>query len=228
MARVLSIETSGSICSVAIIENQCVVEIISTEEPNVHSKKLAVFIQDIFKKTNLNPSDIDVVAVSEGPGSYTGLRIGFSLAKGLCYALDKPIVLVPTLKAIAFEMKKQISQSESLIIPMIDARRMEVYSAIYDCNLNETKSPWAEILTENSFLEYKNSKVFYAGDGAHKFMNINKLDNFHYLKNIQLTAESIGILGEKEFLKGNTNDVAYCEPFYLKEFKAGSPKVKGL
>ena len=170
-------------------------------------------------------AELDAIAVSKGPGSYTGLRIGVSTAKGLCYALDKPLIAVNTLLAMANEVNRQ-NHSQALLCPMIDARRMEVYTALYDGELNELEKTSAKILEENSFDETLNQKqVLFFGNGADKFMALKTgVANAVFIDNITPSAWSVGLLANQAFLRGDFEDVAYFEPFYLKDFVATKPK----
>ncbi len=232
MTKILHIETATQICSVALSENDTVIESKSTNEQNAHSRVLTVFIDEILKKCNVKPQDLDAVAVSMGPGSYTGLRIGVSTAKGLCYALDKPLIAVSTLQAMAMGMLQKPGQlfEGALFCPMIDARRMEVYSAIFDFSNNQVREILAEIIDENSFEEeFQNYTLYFAGDGAEKCKSVLAHNpNAHFLDHFVPSAELMVKIANEKFRAGEFEDVAYFEPFYLKDFIAGPPKVKGL
>tara|TARA_R110001592_G_scaffold348265_1_gene642337 strand:- start:928 stop:1578 length:651 start_codon:yes stop_codon:yes gene_type:complete len=190
-----------------------------------HSTLLTVVIEQIMKQVGMEMAELDAIAVSKGPGSYTGLRIGVSTAKGLCYALDKPLIAVNTLLAMANEVNRQ-NHSQALLCPMIDARRMEVYTALYDGELNELEKTSAKILEENSFDETLNQKqVLFFGNGADKFMALKTgVANAVFIDNITPSAWSVGLLANQAFLRGDFEDVAYFEPFYLKDFVATKPK----
>jgi tRNA threonylcarbamoyladenosine biosynthesis protein TsaB len=215
MTYILNIETSTKNCSVAIAKDG--VMIVCREIAEIgysHAEKLHVFIEEILVETNLKFSDLNAIAVSQGPGSYTGLRIGVSAAKGLCYALDIPLIAVDTLEVLA----SQITIEEGVIVPMIDARRMEVYSAIFDKNHQKIRDTKAEILTEVSFSEL-NQTVYFVGDSSQKAKTLLEKDNFIFSDDViypsakQMTKKSYTLFTNNRF-----EDVAYFEPFYLKDF----------
>lgn len=215
MAYILNIETSTKNCSVALAkEGETIVCKEIAEMGYSHAEKLHVFIEEILAEANLKFSDINAIAVSQGPGSYTGLRIGVSAAKGLCYALDIPLIAVDTLEVLA----SQVAIEEGLIIPMIDARRMEVYSAIFDKNHQKIRDTKAEILTEESFSDM-NETIYFVGDSSQKAKTLLQKDNFVFVDDViypsakQMTKKSYTL-----FTKNRFEDVAYFEPFYLKDF----------
>lgn len=234
MALILGIETASTICSVALINDGVLLAIRESEGTREHSAELTGYIADVFSEAGLTYQQLDAVAVSMGPGSYTGLRIGVSSAKGLCYALDKPIIAVDTLKSLAWQAIQYYIQSGKnldnvLFCPMLDARRMEVYTAMFDKDLRLIEPVYANIITEDSFNSFSGKEIIYFGDGASKCNSLfDSKDNFTFSGNINLSAKAICMLAEKEFENGNFADLAYCEPFYLKEFIAGKPRVKGL
>ncbi len=212
----LNIETASKNCSVSISLNG---ETVALKELNdggyTHAENLHAFIEDVLKLAKLKLHDIDAVAVSKGPGSYTGLRIGVSAAKGISYAIDKPLISVDTLKVLA----KQVSDQEGLIIPLIDARRMEVYSAVYDKQLQLVRAIDAEIITENSFESFlKNQSVYFLGDGAEKCQTLIKHPNATFILGKFPSANEMGKLSEEKYKNQEFEDVAYFEPFYLKDF----------
>ncbi len=234
MALILGIETASTICSVALVNDGVLLAIRESEGTREHSAELTGYIADVFSEAGLTYQQLDAVAVSMGPGSYTGLRIGVSSAKGLCYALDKPIIAVDTLKSLAWQALQNYIQSGKnldnvLFCPMLDARRMEVYTAMFDKDLRLIEPVYANIITEDSFNSFSGKEIIYFGDGASKCNSLfDSKDNFTFSGNINLSAKAICMLAEKEFENGNFADLAYCEPFYLKEFIAGKPRVKGL
>lgn len=234
MALILGIETATSICSVALVLDSKLVAIRETVGTQQHSASLTGFISELFTETGFSFTQLDAVAVSMGPGSYTGLRIGVSSAKGLCYALDKPLIAVDTLKSLALQAKLtcnrlHIETTHVYLAPMIDARRMEVYTTLFDQNLETVEPVSALVVTGEAFGKYEGRKIFYFGDGAAKCKPLFEQNkNITFLENIQLSAEAICLLAEVDFAENKLADVAYCEPFYLKEFIAGKPKVKGL
>jgi tRNA threonylcarbamoyladenosine biosynthesis protein TsaB len=220
---ILNIETSTRNCSVALAKNGKT--IICKEIAEIgfsHAEKLHVFIEDIIKEAKINFSDLKAIAVSKGPGSYTGLRIGVSAAKGLCFALDIPLISINTLKVLAM----QVSIESGVIIPMIDARRMEVYSAIFDHQFNKIRTIEAQILDENSFSEIE-EKIYIVGDSSDKAKTILTNRNITYLDEILFpSTNQMGQLSFEKFQNNDFEDLAYFEPFYLKDFLITTPKSK--
>lgn len=229
MSRILMIETATAVCSVGICIHGELQSIREELKPNSHASLVAVFIGEVLKECNMKAADLDAVAVSMGPGSYTGLRIGVSSAKGICYAVSKPLIAVSTLKNLAEGMiSMNASSNDALYIPMIDARRMEVYMAMYDRMGQEMVPVAAEIITPDSFDKYAPQDLFIAGDGAEKTMDvlsyggsITKLDT---LPSVRFMCHSV----DRQYTEGTFVNSAYFEPYYLKDFVAGKPKVKGL
>lgn len=223
MARILNLETATTNCSVSISEGN---DIISLKENNAinysHSEQLHIFIKEALEEASLLFSDLDAIAVSKGPGSYTGLRIGVSAAKGLCFSLDLPLISVPTLGSMA----NQISISEGeVIIPVLDARRMEVYSAVFNRSYQEMRETRAEIIDENSFGAYTSMhKVHIIGSGAEKCQEILAHPNFHFNTSIVPTAREMSKIAFKKFQESIFENVAYFEPYYLKDFVLQSKK----
>lgn len=184
------------------------------EEGYSHAERLHVFIEEIIKESGITFQDLSAIAVSQGPGSYTGLRIGVSAAKGLCFALDVPLIAVDTLQVLA----SQASVSDGLIIPMLDARRMEVYSAIFTSNFVNTRAVQAEIITENSFEDLQET-LYFVGDCAEKCKTVLTQGNFIFLDEIKYpSAKEMCFLSFEKYKKNDTVDVAYFEPYYLKDF----------
>lgn len=217
---ILNIETSTKACSVALHKNGEL--IVSREDLTTnfsHSEKLLKFISKLFSDAKLSLSDLDAIAVSMGPGSYTGLRIGVSTAKGLCYGLDIPLISISTLKAMSFGMALEIKAD--LYCPMIDARRMEVYSAFFDINNTEVRKIQADIIDENSYKKELEKKVVFFGDGSEKIKEKIKHENAMFISNIHPSAKNMGLLSYQKFNKSLFEDLAYFEPFYLKDFVAG-------
>ena len=215
MALILNIETATKNCSVSLSnEGKTMVCKEIAEQNFSHAEKLHLFIAEVLAENNLVFSDLSAVAVSQGPGSYTGLRIGVSSAKGLCYALNIPLIAVDTLQLLA----KQIQIEKGIILPMIDARRMEVFTAFYDKNFNQIRNVQAEIIDENSYAEI-DEILHLVGDGTEKFKTTLTNDKFVFHSNvIYPSAKEMSALSYEKFQKQDFVDVAYFEPFYLKDF----------
>ena len=215
MTYILNIETATKNCSVSLAKNgETILCKEIAEQGYSHAEKLHVFIEEIVKEANVNFSEIKAVAVSKGPGSYTGLRIGVSAAKGLCYALQIPLISIDTMQVLA----KKVAIENGLIIPMIDARRMEVYSAIFDKNYNKIKDVEAEVLTENSYQDFDQA-IYFIGDCQEKCKKVLTKDNFKFLPEIIFpSANEMSQLSFEKFQNNDFEDVAYFEPFYLKDF----------
>lgn len=230
MAKILNIETSTRICSVALGEGDKILASRKKFDTFEHSKILHPFIAEIMEEAGWHYTDLDAVAVSEGPGSYTGLRIGVSAAKGICYSQEIPLIAVSTLQAMAMHAVEEIKPQNGLLAPMIDARRQEVYTAVFDVSGKEIKNVAAEIIDENSFREfYETKKMFYFGDGAEKCRStFQDNENMHYHAGGFPSAVYMNKLARIKAHDQDFVDVAYFEPFYMKDFIAGKPKVKGL
>ena len=215
MAYILNIETATKNCSVSIAKDgETLVCKEIAEQGYSHAEKLHVFISEALEAIQLKFSDLTAIAVSQGPGSYTGLRIGVSAAKGLCYALNIPLIAVDTMEILA----SAISVEDAVVIPMIDARRMEVYSAIFSSDTSKIRDTKAEIITEASFSEISET-IHFVGDGALKCQEILSSDKFVYHPEIIFpSARQMSILSFEKHKKNDTVDVAYFEPFYLKDF----------
>ena len=214
----LCIETSGKNCSVALFEGLQLVSIreVHTEQFS-HSENLHVFIEQVLKESNLQPKAIKAIAISAGPGSYTGLRIGVATAKGLCYGWDIPLIALPTLRILAEQVTYEFTDIE-YIIPMIDARRMEVFTAVYSYDFSPILGERAEILTESTFDTYLNKgKTIFLGDGITKFQAICKHKNAYFWENKFPSAKQMGRLALEKYQAQAFEDIAYFEPFYLKE-----------
>ena len=224
MALILNIETATKNCSVSVAKNG---EILAIKELNngnySHAEVLHPFIVDILREANVSSSELSAVAVSKGPGSYTGLRIGVSAAKGLCFAFDKPLISIETLTSLAHS----ISINDGIIVPMIDARRMEVYAAVYNIEYHQIREIKAEIIDENSFIEYlENNKVYFLGDGAAKCKEIITHKNAVFIDDKHPSAKEMAQLSFDKHKKNDIEDVAYFEPFYLKDFVAVPQKKR--
>ena len=215
MPIILNIETATKNCSVALAKEGKIVACKEIAEQNFsHAEKLHVFIEELLTENQLQFSDLSAIAVSQGPGSYTGLRIGVSSAKGFCYALNIPMIAIDTLQLIA----KQIQIEEGIIIPMIDARRMEVFTAFYDKNYQQIRNTQAEIIDETSYQEISEI-IHLVGDGTEKFKNTLTDNKFIFHSDVVFpSAKQMTQLSFDKFLKNDFVDVAYFEPYYLKDF----------
>jgi len=224
MALILSLETATKVCSVALHNNGELLGIREQSGDYSHSELLNKFIAELLEETAITFEQLDAIAVSKGPGSYTGLRIGVSTAKGFCYALNIPLIAVDTLKAMSLRAFNYINKEAAIYLPLIDARRMEVYSGAFDGNQKSITSIVAKIIDEESFSEFEGQEVYYFGDGAVKCKELFSKLNFTLLDTIFPSAAEIGILAELSFKKLLFEDVAYFEPYYLKDFLATTPK----
>lgn len=221
MSYILNIETATKNCSVAIAkEGKTIVCKEIAEEGYSHAERLHVFIEEVVAEAGIAINQLAAIAVSQGPGSYTGLRIGVSSAKGLCFALDIPLIAVDTLKALA----SKVTFSDGLIIPMIDARRMEVYSAIFSSKMEILRPLQAEIIDETSFSNIED-KLYFVGDCAEKCREVLAKDNFVFLEDIKFpSANEMSFLSFEKYKKSDFVDVAYFDPYYLKDFMITTSK----
>lgn len=224
MALILSIETATSVCSVALHRDGQLLSVKEIDSDKSHSTMLLQFVADVLTESGENKKHLDAIAVSEGPGSYTGLRIGLSTAKGLCFALEKPLIAINTLDAMAF-LAFDGGKENTLYAPMIDARRMEVYTALYNSNYNRVLEPCAKVVDENSFAkELAENSVVFLGNGAEKCKEVLNSDNAYFIDGLKPSAVTIGQLAFKKYTAKQFEDVAYFEPNYLKEFYTPPPK----
>jgi tRNA threonylcarbamoyladenosine biosynthesis protein TsaB len=233
MAIILNLETATQVCSVVLAKDGKLLGKRELNEKNVHAEVLTPFIEEVIEEAGLKLSHLDAVAVSKGPGSYTGLRIGVSTAKGLCYSLDKPLISVGTLDSLAHYAVKKLPYSVApnhLLCPMIDARRMEVYAALFNSELHKQTEVAPLILDEQSFNDLKEGqKLILLGDGSGKTKALFKhRSQIEIHEEILCSAEGMVQISEEKFNQEDFEDLAYFEPCYLKEFIAGIPKVKGL
>ncbi len=220
MTYILNIETATHICSISLSKNGKTIDLIESFEDKTHAELLTVFIEKILIQNKINTSDLSAIAVSEGPGSYTGLRIGASVAKGLCYGLKIPLISIPTLLAMA-KGAKETQKEDALLCPMIDARRMEVYTSIYDQQLNTIEDVHAKIIDEDSFLDIlAKQKVLFFGTGSEKCKSSIQHNNAIFVDQACISANNMSSLSFEKFENNNFEDIAYFEPFYLKEFQA--------
>lgn len=223
MALILNIETATKNCSVSLSNNGNLITYREIAEQGYsHAEKLHVFIEEVLLEASIQFGDLKAVAVSQGPGSYTGLRIGVSAAKGLCYALNIPMIALDTLSVLAH----QIQIKDGLIIPMIDARRMEVYCAVFDSHYEKILETKAEIITEESFSTYDET-IYFIGDSATKCKEVLKQSNHIFMEEIVYpSSKDMAKLSFKKYQENDFVDVAYFEPLYLKDFVATTPKSK--
>ena len=233
MSLILCIETGTDICSVGIARDGELISLRESDEGRDHAKRVGVFVDELLRETGVLPDELDAVAVGMGPGSYTGLRIGVSFAKGLCYGQNIPLVAVGSLDSLVEVAREDYEAGildidnwdKALLCPMIDARRMEVYAAIYDRALNVKREIAADIIDENSYLEFlEKQPVYFFGNGSAKCKEKITHPNAHFIDGIYPLAKWMFPLAEKAKSKGDFKDVAYFEPFYLKEFVASQPK----
>lgn len=230
MATILNIETSTHVCSVALCKDNKVITLKENKEGLNHAKLVTVFIDEILKENNLKLNNIDAIGTSRGPGSYTGLRIGVSTAKGLCYGANIKLVAIDTLQAMTVEAICRAGESkDALFCPMIDARRMEVFCALYDEHNVQKEDIKAVIVDDNSFKDILDKqKVIFFGTGAEKCKNTIKHKNAIFMDNIVPSAANMTSLANDAYNNNTFEDVAYFEPFYLKNFIATTPKKKVL
>ena len=221
---ILAIETSTKTCSVALGENGQLIAEKEIGGDYSHAENLASFVQEVLIECNCSLDDLNAVAVGKGPGSYTGLRIGVSYAKGLCYALDIPLISIDSLKGIANGALQEVP-SDAIIAPMIDARRMEVYCAFYDLDLNPLKEVTADIIDALAYKKLLDKqRIVFLGNGAEKCIPIIDHPNAIFLKGKDTSAKFLLSLAQEKYEKGSFENLAYFEPFYLKDFVAGKPK----
>ncbi len=224
MACILHIETSTNACSVAVSEDgQRIYEETEHGERGAGAEQLGRMVDEALSFTDSHAIPFDAVAVSCGPGSYTGLRIGVSMAKGICYGRDLKLIAVPTLElmCVPILLRETIQEENALLCPMIDARRMEVYSALYDRSLKEVRPVGADVVTEDTYKQWLDERpIYFFGNGAKKCREIINHPNAHYIDGIEPLAKWMMPLAEKRFLNEQFEDVAYFVPFYLKDFVA--------
>jgi tRNA threonylcarbamoyladenosine biosynthesis protein TsaB len=224
----LAIETSTEICSVALGKNSECIAIVENEQGNSHAEKIILYVDEVLQQAGLEKIQLDAVCISEGPGSYTGLRIGVSSAKGLCDALDIPLIAVSTLQSMAWGAREAFGDYK-YYCPMIDARRMEVYAAVYNQDLQMVEEVSNVILDENTYANFlSGNKVVFSGNGANKAQTILSGNNNAVFCNRKTSARYVLAWGYEKFLQQEFVDLAYFEPFYLKEFHSVKAKVKGL
>jgi tRNA threonylcarbamoyladenosine biosynthesis protein TsaB len=228
MALILNIETSTQVCSVCISKDGNVVAFRESHDQKSHAKLLTTFIDQGLKESNSTFDDLDAVAVSKGPGSYTGLRIGVSTAKGICYAKDLPLIAINTLESMANGVVSEAEHKKdenAILVPMIDARRMEVYSAFFNSKVEFLREVEAEIIDENSYSDIlKKQKMIFFGDGSPKITETIKHENAVFIEDFHPSSRFMVSISDQYFKSKRFEDVAYFEPFYLKDFVATIPK----
>ena len=232
MALILCIETGTDICSVGLVNNGELLSLRESDSGRDHAKRVAVFVDELLRENDLDPQSLDAIAVGEGPGSYTGLRIGVSFAKGLCYGLNKPLIAVSSLAALARVAMEDYQAGivdiddwkSALLCPMIDARRMEVYTAVFNTEGQQLTDTSAEVITEESLSEWRNRTAEFVvfGSGASKCANILNAK----LIDITPSVRGMAALAEQKFNAGDFVDTAYFEPYYLKDFVVTTSRKK--
>lgn len=233
MALILNIETATEICSVCLSKDGRLLSIRETNEEKSHAAQTALFIDELLKEFQISAKDLDAVAISMGPGSYTGLRIGVSLAKGICYAASIPLIAINSLESLANQLLASLKQNQhflsepSFLVPMIDARRMEVYSAIFNTQMEELKTTEALILDEHSYADLLAiGKVYFAGNGAFKIKEVINHPNAIVVDEVSISSQGLIAAAEAKFNSKSFENLAYFEPYYLKDFIAILPKNK--
>lgn len=221
---IICIETATNLCSVALCDSSGIISVKESNDQRSHASMLTVFIGELLRENGVESSDLDAVAVSKGPGSYTGLRIGVSVAKGMAFAASIPLIGIETTLSMFMGMKDRKLNNDGdgkdiIFCPMLDARRMEVYSALYSASGEKIKDITAEIITEDSFLSIPESKkIILFGDGAAKCKNIIRRQNVIFIDDFSMSASFMHIPAFNAFKMKHFEDVAYFEPFYLKDF----------
>ena len=220
MSRILCVDTSSFICSVSVFENLSLISSNSTEVEKSHSKLIIQLIDQSLKDANIKINEVDAFAVSMGPGSYTGLRIGVSTIKGLCYSLEKPLISINTLEILSKSALNHINNyNDFFICPMIDARRMEVFTKMLDNDFNEVEKDKALILDDKSFNDIDGGKlIYFFGDGSNKFQKITNNKNFHFIDNIISSSKHMGELANIKYENKQFENLTTFEPFYIKDF----------
>lgn len=225
----LSLETSTNVCSVALNSQDGLMAYAEILIDKSHAEKITFLVGEVCSKASIKLAEIDAVAISKGPGSYTGLRIASSTAKGLCFALDKPLIAIDTLQSMALDVavnhSSDLQSNNTLLVPMIDARRMEVFTANYDTNAMQVADIQSLVIENNAYeLELKNHKMVFFGNGAEKCKEMIRSENASFIDGIYPKASYIGQLAVEKFLKKEFEDLVNFEPFYLKEFYMATKK----
>ncbi len=227
MPKILCIETATEVCSVAISSQGKLLALEENHDGNAHASQLHNLVQKVLDSAGITLQDLDAVAVSKGPGSYTGLRVGVSTAKGYCYALGIPLIAINTLESLvrAQELGEREQATKSLYVPMLDARRMEVYCAVFDSRANMIQETEAKIMDESSFEDLLDeNEIYFLGNGAVKCKNLLTHPNAKFLDNVLCSAKGMVDAAFEAFQAKRFEDTAYFEPFYLKDFVGTTPK----
>ena len=231
MTKILCLESSTEVCSVTLVENGIVKDIREERNGLNHARLLTKFVNELLTANHLKAADLSAVAVSEGPGSYTGLRIGVSAAKGICYAVGLPLIAISPLQAMAYHLVQNQKEyqveikADEIVVPMIDARRMEVYTAVYNHRGEEMAEVRAMVIDQKAFEnELQKTKVYFIGNGSEKCRTEIKHENAVFVDNIVASALNMPVLAERYYKADQFVDVAYFEPFYLKDFIATKPR----
>lgn len=224
MAIILAIETTTKNCSVSLFKDGNLVFIEEqVSDKYSHAEQLTLFIEKVIKMSNITLKQVNAIALSKGPGSYTGLRIGTSTAKGLCYSMEIPLISISTLKAMAFGVSK--THKSDFFCSMIDARRMEVFASIFDKDNNEVRAINADVVDKDTYAEFLNKRVLFFGDGAIKCKEVINHPNAIFIEDIFPTSQDLGTFAEEKYSLKDFEDVAYFEPYYLKDFVLGNKMV---
>jgi tRNA threonylcarbamoyladenosine biosynthesis protein TsaB len=222
---ILCLETATNLCSVALCDNEGVISLMESDESKSHASQLTVFIEDIFKANGIGAACLEAVAVSKGPGSYTGLRIGVSVAKGLAYSVSIPLIGIETTLSMFYGTREKFAEENPLFCPMLDARRMEIYYALYDFAGNTIRNISAEIINEDSFGNIpETQKIIVFGDGAAKCRDVIKRKNIVYADDFRISASFMHKPVLQAIKEHRFEDVAYFEPLYLKDFITSQPR----
>ncbi len=226
MAIILLIETATDVCSVGISINGNLISIEESFVKNAHAAQLQILVETAIKKAAITLNQINAVSISIGPGSYTGLRVGLSAAKGYCFALNIPLIAIDTLESLTYQASNLLSiKKTDYYIPLLDARRMEVYTGVWDASLKKIKEVTPVILDAFSFQDYlANGDCIIFGSGAQKFKDICNATNLIYLQDVYASVKGMAVIAFHAFQESKFADIAYIEPFYLKDFVGTTPK----